>query len=80
MKLPAQKYRRAESRLDAILFVVTLLWLITSALVVLLYHPGAAHAVQPRPPAQEQMAQMARFHILLGPFSHPVSNAPVAWR
>jgi hypothetical protein len=74
MKLPAQKYRRAESRLDAILFVVTLLWLITSALVVFLYHPGAAHAVQPRP-AQEQMA---RFHILLGPFSHPVSNAPVA--
>jgi hypothetical protein len=75
MKLPVQKYRRAESRLDAVLFVVTLLWLITSALVVLLYHPGAAHAVQPRPSAQEQMA---RFHILLGPFSHPVSNAPVA--
>jgi hypothetical protein len=47
MKLPVQKYKRAESRLDGILFFVAVAWLALSFLLVLLYHPGSAHAVQP---------------------------------
>jgi len=56
MKLHIQEYRRAGSRLNTILFFVAVLWLAASLLLLLLYRPGAAHAVQPRQPAHERMA------------------------
>jgi hypothetical protein len=58
MKLPVQKQRRAAMRLDAVLFVVALLWIVASLLLVILYRPGTAHAVQPRGPAHEFEAQI----------------------
>ena len=43
-------------RLDAVLFLVGVLWLLTSFLLVALYRPGSAHAVRPNPPAHEHVA------------------------
>jgi len=59
MKLNIPKPRRAALRLDAVLFVVTLLWLLTSLLLLVLYRPAAAHARQPQRPAHEFMARSA---------------------
>ena len=44
------------SRLDRIVFLVAVLWLAASFMLLLLYRPGAAHAVQPRKSAQAQIA------------------------
>jgi len=56
MKLNIEKQRRAATRLDAVLFVVGVLWLLTSFLVLALYRPASTHAVQPVPAHREQMA------------------------
>jgi len=56
MKLNIEKQRRAATRLDAVLFVVGVLWLLTSFLVLALYRPASTHAVHPGPAHQEQMA------------------------
>jgi len=58
MNLPVQKYKRAESRLDGILFFVAVAWLAVSLLLVLLYRPGTAHAVQPPKHRHELMASV----------------------
>jgi len=39
--------RRKAARLNKIVLVVALLWLVTSALVLFFYRPGDARAVQP---------------------------------
>ena len=39
--------RRKAARLNKIVFVVVLLWLITSALMLFFYRTGNAHAEQP---------------------------------
>jgi hypothetical protein len=57
MKLNIPKSRRAAMRLDALLFVVAVLWLLTSLLLLVQYRPGAAHAQHPGHPAHEFMAQ-----------------------
>jgi hypothetical protein len=57
MKLNIPKPRRAGLRLDAVLFVVALLWLLASLLLIVLYRPAAAHASQPQRPAHEFMAR-----------------------
>jgi preprotein translocase subunit SecG len=44
------------SRLDRLVFVVAVLWLAASLMLLLLYQPGPAHAVQPRKSAQGQIA------------------------
>jgi len=56
MKLNIEKQTRAATRLDAVLFVVGVLWLLASFLLLALYRPGNTHAVQPGPAHQEQMA------------------------
>ena len=56
MKLPVQ-HKRAASRLDGILFFVAVLWLALSLLLLVLYRPGTANAVQPRRSAYKLMAQ-----------------------
>jgi hypothetical protein len=42
-------------RLNKIVLLVTFLWVLTS-LLLLFYHAGSAHAVQPRKPAHPRMA------------------------
>lgn len=46
-------------RLDAVLFVVALLWLLASLLLLVVYRPAAAHAKQPGRPAHQFMARSA---------------------
>jgi len=70
MKLNIEKQRRAASRLDAVLFVVGVLWLVTSFLLLALYRPANAHAVQPRPAHQQQMAGPA-----YAPHTMPLNNS-----
>jgi hypothetical protein len=43
------------SRLNRIVFAVTLLWLVTT-LLLLLYRPGSANAVQPRKTSHSKLA------------------------
>jgi hypothetical protein len=57
MKLNIQKQRRAAGRLDALLFVVALLWIATSILLLALYRPAAAHAQHPGDRAPEHLAR-----------------------
>jgi preprotein translocase subunit SecG len=49
-------FRLNGSRLNKIVFVVAVLWLAASFMLLLLYRPGAAHAVQPRKSAHAQIA------------------------
>jgi preprotein translocase subunit SecG len=56
MKLQKEtkKEPRQTSRLNRLVFSVALLWLATSLLLLLMYHSGPAHAVQPNRASQEQ--------------------------
>jgi hypothetical protein len=45
---------RKTARLNRLVFGVALLWLATSLLLLLMYHSGPAHAVQPNRASQEQ--------------------------
>jgi hypothetical protein len=62
MKLPKDKTSKSikpplssRLRLNKVVLLVTFLWVLTS-LLLLLYHAGSAHAVQPRKAAQPRMA------------------------
>ncbi|HET9839865.1 MAG TPA: hypothetical protein VFR84_16680 [Candidatus Angelobacter sp.] len=55
--MTVRKQKRAAVRVDAALFVVALLWLLTSLLVLVLYPPGAAHAQHPGHHAPEHMVR-----------------------
>jgi|GEM_PF-4588175 hypothetical protein len=57
----------ARSRLNKIVFVVMLLWLVTS-LLLLLYHPGAANAVQPRSTPHHKLAMTVNQAAALASF------------
>jgi hypothetical protein len=46
---------KISSRLNRIVFAVTLLWLVTT-LLLLLYRPGSANAVQPRKTPHSKLA------------------------
>jgi hypothetical protein len=59
MKLNIPKPGRARMHLNAVLFVVALLWLLASLLLLVLYRPEAAHASQPQRPAHQFMARSA---------------------
>jgi len=48
-------------RLDALLFVVAVLWLLTSLLLLVQYRPGAAHAQHPGHPPAEYTATYIDF-------------------
>jgi hypothetical protein len=61
MKLHTQKNRRASSRLDGILLVVLVLWLATSMLLVILWHPGTARALHPQKPRPEMAVLLAPY-------------------
>ena len=56
MKLQKEtkKEPRETARLNRLVFGVALLWLATSLLLLLMYHTGPAHAVQPNRASQEQ--------------------------
>ena len=54
--LRANRNSRRGARLNKIVCVVAVLWLATSLMLLLLYRPGPAHAVQPRKSAQGQIA------------------------
>ena len=45
--MPPNAIRRKAARLNKIVLVVALLWLVTSALVLFLYQPSDSRAVQP---------------------------------
>ena len=59
--------RRKAARLNQIVFVVALLWLVTSALMLFFYRPGDAHAV---PSDSRQLAL-----VLQTPQTSPQPNA-----
>jgi hypothetical protein len=48
---------RSRLRLNKVVLLVTFLWVLTS-LLLLFYHAGSAHAVQPRKTAQPRMAMV----------------------
>jgi len=50
--------RRKAARLNKIVLVVALLWLVTSALVLFFYQPGGARAVEPGD-SRQQLALLA---------------------
>jgi preprotein translocase subunit SecG len=50
---------RHSAQLNKVVFVVTLLWLAASLMLLLLYHSGPAHVVQPHPAAKEQLALLS---------------------
>ncbi|HEX3587376.1 MAG TPA: hypothetical protein VH024_15350 [Candidatus Angelobacter sp.] len=56
MKLQKEtkKEPRKTARLNRLVFGVALLWLATSLLLLLMYHSGPAHAVQPNRASQAQ--------------------------
>ena len=59
MRLQREKAKpRAGSRLNKLVYVVAVLWLAVS-LMLLVYHPGAAHAVQPPKTVYSQLARLA---------------------
>jgi preprotein translocase subunit SecG len=60
MKIQRENGISRGARLNKIVFVVALLWLVTSVLVIFLYRPGAAHAVQP--PANPQQVALVLPH------------------
>jgi hypothetical protein len=49
--------RRKTARLNQIVFVVVLLWLVTSALVLFFYQPGGTRAVEPGDSRQQLALQ-----------------------
>jgi hypothetical protein len=53
----ANKNMRRGARLNKIVLVVALLWLVTSALVLFFYRPGDARAVQPGDSRQQLALQ-----------------------
>jgi hypothetical protein len=68
MKLTQEtQYPSVHSRVNKIVFVVMILWLVTS-LLLLLYHPGAANAVQPRKTPQHKLAMAADHAAALASF------------
>jgi hypothetical protein len=50
--------RRKTARLNKIVMVVALLWLVTSALVLFFYQPGGTRAVEPGD-SRQQLALLA---------------------
>jgi len=54
MKLQTETKKEPRARLNQLVFGVALLWLATSLLLLLMYHSGPAHAVQPNRASQEQ--------------------------
>jgi len=60
MKLPrANRNLRDSAQLNKVVLVVALLWLAASLMLLLLYHAGPAHAVQPDTTANKQLALLS---------------------
>ena len=58
---------RHGARLNQVILFVALLWLATSVLLLVLYRPGAEHAVQPetaRQPLALERTQAARASLM----------------
>jgi preprotein translocase subunit SecG len=54
--LPASsKFSGSKLKLDKVVFFLTILWVVTSLLLIL-YGPSSAHAVQPHKPRPQQVA------------------------